>query len=120
MSCVSLELLSSQTKMSSSKIPFLWDFLVRFVAVSPRPLDIPSAIVVFYMLAKVPDGFSWIPKKVGFPFTKTSGETSPFSSHVFCAQILWELFCQCGPVANLHLPRDKITTTHQGHPPQSS
>ncbi|CAJ1356316.1 unnamed protein product [Effrenium voratum] len=30
-------------------------------------------------------------------------------------EILWELFCQCGPVANLHLPRDKITTTHQGY-----
>lgn len=29
-------------------------------------------------------------------------------------QVLWELMVQCGPVANLHLPRDKITTTHQG------
>eukprot|EP00439_Symbiodinium_sp_Y106_P032867 s2867_g3.t3 len=29
-------------------------------------------------------------------------------------EVLWELMVQCGPVANLHLPRDKITTTHQG------
>jgi len=30
-------------------------------------------------------------------------------------EVLWELMVQCGPVANLHLPRDKITTTHQGY-----
>lgn len=28
--------------------------------------------------------------------------------------ILWELFIQCGPVVNVHLPRDKITGDHQG------
>jgi splicing factor 3B subunit 4 len=29
-------------------------------------------------------------------------------------EILWELFTQCGPVINVHLPRDKITGEHQG------
>ena len=26
--------------------------------------------------------------------------------------ILWELFVQCGPVLNVHIPRDKITLQH--------
>jgi splicing factor 3B subunit 4 len=30
-------------------------------------------------------------------------------------EIVWELMVQCGPVANVHLPRDKITNTHQGY-----
>lgn len=30
-------------------------------------------------------------------------------------EILWELMVQCGPVANIHLPRDKITNTHLGY-----
>mmetsp|Transcript_80347 Transcript_80347/g.260300 ORF Transcript_80347/g.260300 Transcript_80347/m.260300 type:complete len:268 (+) Transcript_80347:69-872(+) len=30
-------------------------------------------------------------------------------------EILWEMMVQCGPVANIHLPRDKITNTHQGY-----
>mmetsp|Transcript_2563 Transcript_2563/g.3821 ORF Transcript_2563/g.3821 Transcript_2563/m.3821 type:complete len:254 (+) Transcript_2563:99-860(+) len=30
-------------------------------------------------------------------------------------EVLWELMVQCGPVANVHLPRDKITNTHQGY-----
>ena len=29
-------------------------------------------------------------------------------------EILWELFMQCGPVVNVHIPRDKITGEHQG------
>jgi splicing factor 3B subunit 4 len=29
-------------------------------------------------------------------------------------EILWELFTQCGPVINLHLPKDKISNDHQG------
>ncbi len=29
-------------------------------------------------------------------------------------EILWELFIQCGPVVNVHIPRDKITADHQG------
>lgn len=29
-------------------------------------------------------------------------------------EILWELFVQCGPVVNVHIPRDKITGEHQG------
>jgi splicing factor 3B subunit 4 len=29
-------------------------------------------------------------------------------------EILWELFIQCGPVVNVHIPRDKITGEHQG------
>jgi splicing factor 3B subunit 4 len=29
--------------------------------------------------------------------------------------ILWELFTQCGPVVNVHIPRDKITNEHQGY-----
>ena len=29
-------------------------------------------------------------------------------------EILWELFLQCGPIANIHFPRDKITNEHQG------
>lgn len=28
--------------------------------------------------------------------------------------IVWELFIQCGPVVNIHIPRDKITGDHQG------
>lgn len=28
-------------------------------------------------------------------------------------EILWELFVQCGPVVNVHVPRDKITGEHQ-------
>lgn len=28
-------------------------------------------------------------------------------------EILWELFVQCGPVVNVHIPRDKITGEHQ-------
>lgn len=28
--------------------------------------------------------------------------------------LLWELFVQCGPVINVHIPRDKITGEHQG------
>jgi splicing factor 3B subunit 4 len=28
--------------------------------------------------------------------------------------ILWELFTQCGPVINVHMPRDKISGDHQG------
>ena len=28
-------------------------------------------------------------------------------------EILWELFTQCGPVASVHMPRDKITADHQ-------
>ena len=27
-------------------------------------------------------------------------------------EILWEFFTQCGPVVNVHLPRDKITGEH--------
>jgi len=30
-------------------------------------------------------------------------------------EILWELFVQCGPVVNVHVPRDKITSDHQGY-----
>jgi len=30
-------------------------------------------------------------------------------------EVLWELMVQAGPVANIHLPRDKITNTHQGY-----
>ena len=29
-------------------------------------------------------------------------------------EILWELFTQCGPVINVHLPKDKINNDHQG------
>jgi splicing factor 3B subunit 4 len=29
-------------------------------------------------------------------------------------EILWELFIQCGPVINIHIPKDKITGEHQG------
>ena len=28
-------------------------------------------------------------------------------------EVLWELFVQCGPVVNVHMPRDKITGEHQ-------
>jgi len=30
-------------------------------------------------------------------------------------ELLWEMMVQAGPVANIHLPRDKITNTHQGY-----
>lgn len=30
-------------------------------------------------------------------------------------EILWELFLQCGPVVSVQMPRDKITTEHQGY-----
>lgn len=29
--------------------------------------------------------------------------------------ILWELFTQAGPVANVHMPKDRITGNHQGY-----
>ena len=29
-------------------------------------------------------------------------------------EILWELFTPCGPVINVHLPKDKISNDHQG------
>jgi splicing factor 3B subunit 4 len=28
--------------------------------------------------------------------------------------LLWELMLQAGPVANVHIPRDRVTSTHQG------
>ncbi len=28
--------------------------------------------------------------------------------------ILWELFLQAGPVVNVHMPKDRITSQHQG------
>ena len=30
-------------------------------------------------------------------------------------EILWELFLQCGPVVQVQMPRDKITTEHNGY-----
>ena len=27
-------------------------------------------------------------------------------------EIIWELFLQCGPILNVHFPRDKITNEH--------
>ncbi|CAK0905485.1 unnamed protein product, partial [Prorocentrum cordatum] len=30
-------------------------------------------------------------------------------------EILWEVMLQAGPIANVHLPKDKITNTHQGY-----
>mmetsp|Transcript_5604 Transcript_5604/g.7360 ORF Transcript_5604/g.7360 Transcript_5604/m.7360 type:complete len:284 (-) Transcript_5604:635-1486(-) len=30
-------------------------------------------------------------------------------------ELVWELFLQCGPVANVHLPKDKVTGLHQGY-----
>ena len=29
--------------------------------------------------------------------------------------IVWEVFLQCGPIVNVHIPRDKITNEHQGY-----
>ncbi|KAI0983085.1 hypothetical protein GJ496_009300 [Pomphorhynchus laevis] len=29
--------------------------------------------------------------------------------------ILWELFVQAGPVVNVHMPKDRVTTQHQGY-----
>jgi splicing factor 3B subunit 4 len=29
-------------------------------------------------------------------------------------ELLWELMLQAGPVVSLHMPKDKVTTTHQG------
>ena len=28
---------------------------------------------------------------------------------------MWELFLQCGPILNVHFPRDKITNEHGGY-----
>ena len=30
-------------------------------------------------------------------------------------ELLWELMLQCGPVVNVHMPRDKVTGNHQGY-----
>eukprot|EP00613_Pedinella_sp_CCMP2098_P001052 CAMPEP_0171635028 /NCGR_PEP_ID=MMETSP0990-20121206/26370_1 /TAXON_ID=483369 /ORGANISM="non described non described, Strain CCMP2098" /LENGTH=386 /DNA_ID=CAMNT_0012206489 /DNA_START=23 /DNA_END=1183 /DNA_ORIENTATION=- len=30
-------------------------------------------------------------------------------------ELLWELMLQAGPVVSLHLPKDKVTSTHQGY-----
>lgn len=29
--------------------------------------------------------------------------------------LLWELFVQAGPVVNVHMPKDRVTQTHQGY-----
>ncbi|KAG7308849.1 Splicing factor 3B subunit 4, partial [Plutella xylostella] len=29
--------------------------------------------------------------------------------------LLWELFVQSGPVVNVHMPKDRVTQTHQGY-----
>ena len=29
--------------------------------------------------------------------------------------LVWELFLQCGPIVNVHIPRDKVTNEHQGY-----
>jgi splicing factor 3B subunit 4 len=29
-------------------------------------------------------------------------------------ELLWELFLQAGPIANVHIPKDKVTNVHQG------
>lgn len=29
--------------------------------------------------------------------------------------LIWELMLQAGPVANVHLPRDRVSQTHQGY-----
>ena len=30
-------------------------------------------------------------------------------------ELLWELFVQCGPLASISLPRDRVTSCHQGY-----
>ena len=30
-------------------------------------------------------------------------------------ELLWELMIQCGPVANVHMPKDKVTGKHMGY-----
>ncbi|CAM9324725.1 unnamed protein product [Chrysoparadoxa australica] len=30
-------------------------------------------------------------------------------------ELLWELMVQAGPVVNVHMPKDKVTSTHQGY-----
>jgi splicing factor 3B subunit 4 len=30
-------------------------------------------------------------------------------------ELLWELMLQCGPVVNVHMPKDKVTGIHQGY-----
>ena len=30
-------------------------------------------------------------------------------------ELLWEMMLQAGPVSNVHLPRDKVTGSHQGY-----
>lgn len=55
-------------------------------------------------------------------------KTAPFSSFFSDATIyvgglddkvtetlLWELFVQAGPVVNVHMPKDRVTQTHQGY-----
>jgi splicing factor 3B subunit 4 len=29
--------------------------------------------------------------------------------------LVWELFLQCGPIVNVHIPRDKVTNEHQSY-----
>ena len=29
-------------------------------------------------------------------------------------ELLWELFLQAGPVTNVYVPKDRVTSTHQG------
>ena len=31
--------------------------------------------------------------------------------------ILWELMVQAGPVLSVHIPKDRVTNSHQGYPP---
>jgi len=30
-------------------------------------------------------------------------------------ELLWEMMLQAGPISNVHMPRDKVTGTHQGY-----
>ena len=30
-------------------------------------------------------------------------------------EVLWELFLQAGPVTNVYVPKDRVTSTHQGY-----
>ena len=30
-------------------------------------------------------------------------------------ELVWELFLQAGPVTNVYVPKDRVTSTHQGY-----
>ena len=47
-------------------------------------------------------------------YTKAAELVARVDPEACTEELLWELFLQAGPIANVHIPKDKVTNTHQG------